>query len=69
MWLSERPRKRRMQLTISFREGEPKTYTKYEDMEADYVSAKVKRERREGRGWKSRREGGGGEGGAGNEGE
>eukprot|EP00904_Undaria_pinnatifida_P001312 jgi/Undpi1/11181/HiC_scaffold_30.g13479.m1 len=29
------------ELTISFREGEPKTYTKYEDMEADYVSAKI----------------------------
>lgn len=31
------------QLTISFREGEPITYTSYDDMEKDFVSGKVRR--------------------------
>lgn len=30
------------QLTVSFREGEPMTYTSYDDMEKDFVSGKVR---------------------------
>lgn len=38
------------QLTVSFREGEPITYTTYDDMEKDFVSGKVRE--REGKGQK-----------------
>lgn len=36
------------QLTVSFREGDPITYTSYDDMEKDYASGKVRHQ--EGRG-------------------